>query len=149
MILLCRVATEFYAPDGTLIHKVGMKERLVPHEAPDNITIDPIFAMLVSDGTISYVSSKEELKKLEQMDPTAGIDASGKRIQPETTETDAVKTADDIADASGIAGNNGKSGTAGMTETTGTDEVGIASEAPASGKKETKPNSRTRKIVGE
>ena len=90
MILLCRVCAEFHSPDGTLLHRVGMKERLVPHEAPDTIQTDPLFALLVSDGSISAVSSKEEQKKLEQMDPTVGIDASGKRIQSETADPETV-----------------------------------------------------------
>ena len=146
MILLCRVCAEFYAPDGTLLHKVGMKERLVPHEAPDNITIDPLFAMLVSDGTISYVSSKEEQKKLEQMDPTAGIDASGKRIQQEPAGTDAAAEETENPDGDG---NTGAIGNAGTAEAAGTDQAGIATEASASGKKETKSAGRTRKTGGE
>ena len=147
MILLCRVCAEFYAPDGTLLHKVGMKERLVPHEAPDNITIDPLFTMLVSDGTISYVSSKEDQKKLEQMDPTAGIDASGKRIQPEMENSDAEAESAGYADKSENAGSTEKPGTAGMTEATGTDEADMTSEASV--KKETKTTGRTRKTGGE
>ena len=134
MILLCRVCAEFYAPDGTLLHKVGMKERLVPHEAPDNITIDPLFAMLVSDGTISYVSSKEEQKKLEQMDPTAGIDASGKRIHPEPAETESI-----VDSAETIS----------PDETIENKDADFASEASVSGKKETKSTGRTRKSGGE
>ena len=122
MILLCRVCAEFYAPDGTLLHKVGMKERLVPHEAPDNIVIDPLFDMLVSDGTISYVSSKEDQKKLEQMDPIAGIDASGKRIQPDTAETESIV---DSAETNG------------------------SEPASAQVKPEQKPTGRTRKTGGE
>ena len=146
MILLCRVCAEFRAPDGSLIHKVDSKLRLVPHEAPDSIQLDPLFDMLLVDGTLSYVSSKEDQKKLEQMDPTTGIDASGKRIQPETAETDATAEENENPDADG---NNGAIGNAGTAEAAGPNEAGIATETSASGKKETKSTGRARKTGGE
>ena len=135
MTILCRVCAEFRYPDGSLIHKVGPAERNMPHQAPDNISLDPLFALLESDGSLTAVTTKAEQKKLENMDPTAGVDASGKRIQPEPADPEsnavsAESTADNLAAKQ-------------ETKSTGTNT------ASASAKTEAKTTGRTRKTAGQ
>ena len=142
MILLCRVCAEFRDAEGTLLHKVGIRERNLPHQAPDNIVQDPLFGLLESDGTLTAVYTKEEQKKLENMDPTAGVDASGKRIPPVQPDPEPNGKVD-LSEIAGITG------TVGNAETAGTSETGTASETSASGKKETKSAGRARKTAGE
>ena len=114
MTILCRVCAEFRNPDGTLIHKVGTAERNVPHQAPDMIIRDPLFTLLESDGSLTAVTTKAEEKKLENTDPTAGVDASGKRLQPTSAKTES-----DVVFAEGSSAGDSPDPVKPETKTTG------------------------------
>ena len=59
--------------------------RLTFQEAPESIKEDPLFRMLVSDGSLEAAVTPERQKQLDA-DPLEGIDAEGKRAEPDAAE---------------------------------------------------------------
>ena len=88
MLILSRVCADFRAPTGAVIYRVTPSTRLTFQEAPDSIREDPLFRMLLDDGSIEVAASVVTRKNLEA-DPMKGADASGKRSSGRRT---AVKT---------------------------------------------------------
>ena len=97
MVIMSTVCAEFRDGYGNILHRIGPQERNKPHEAPDGLRKDPLFALLEQDGSLQAVYTKEEAKKLEKIDPTAGIDGAGKRIRKKA------EGGEDKSDAGGIA----------------------------------------------
>ena len=80
MYILSRVCADFHDRRGNLVHRIGRADLLKFHEVPDAIREDLLFRMLLNDGSIELPPKSEaELKRIEN-DPTAGTDASGRRI---------------------------------------------------------------------
>ena len=81
MLILARVCADFYDKNRNLLHRILPVHLGTFHEAPDSIRQDPLFQMLVDDGSIKYPADAAKDRALEQ-DPYAGADATGKDIRP-------------------------------------------------------------------
>ena len=81
MLLLSRVCAEFHNAKGEKIFSVRPAGLLSFQEAPDTIREDPLFQMLVNDGSIEAGVTEAEKHRLEN-DPRSGADPSGKAIRP-------------------------------------------------------------------
>ena len=79
MLILSRVGAEFHNAAGEVVFAVTPAVRDVFVEAPDAIREDPLFRMLINDGSLE-AAVPEERKKILENDPAAGHDASGKAI---------------------------------------------------------------------
>ena len=79
MLILSRVCAEFRDRAGTVVYRVTPESRLVFREAPDSIREDPLFRMLVNEGSLEAVSAAGQRKVLEA-DPLKGTDAAGRKI---------------------------------------------------------------------
>ena len=77
MLILSRVCAEFHDAKGTPLFSVTPSIREIFVEAPDAIREDPLFRMLVSDGSLE-AAVPEERKRILENDPSADHDASGK-----------------------------------------------------------------------
>lgn len=82
MMILSRVCVDFRDRHGKIIFRVPPSDLLLLREAPDEIRSDPIFDLLVSEGSMEVVVSADRRKALEN-DPIQNTDASGKRIVSE------------------------------------------------------------------
>ena len=82
MLIMSRVCVEFHNKKGEVVHTVTPATRLTFHEAPDSIQEDPIFRMLVDDGSLEAGVTSVR-KKLLENDPEVGTDAAGKKITAE------------------------------------------------------------------
>ena len=85
MLILSRVCAEFHNAAGEPVFAVTPAVRDVFVEAPDAIREDPLFRMLINDGSLE-AAVPEERKKILENDPAAGHDASGKAIPVPTEE---------------------------------------------------------------
>ena len=75
------VCADCYDKHRNLICKITRTDLHDYMTVPDSIQEDPLFQMLVNDGSIKYSPSGDRDKKLEQ-DPLAGMTAEGKEIKP-------------------------------------------------------------------
>ncbi len=82
MLILSRVCAEFHDARGAAVFAVTPMTRNIFVEAPDAIRGDPLFRMLLNDGSLE-AAVPEERKKVLEADPSAGHDASGKAIPDE------------------------------------------------------------------
>ena len=81
---------EFRDRAGKVIYTIRPHQLQVFADAPDEIREDPLFAMMVRDGTLQVPSTKEEMKLLEN-DPQAKLPEIEKiREQKEETAAAAV-----------------------------------------------------------
>ena len=78
MLILSRVCVDFHNKSGALVHRVTPANRLSFHEAPDSIQEDPLFRMLVSEGSLEASVTPVRRKELEA-DPLKDAEASGRR----------------------------------------------------------------------
>jgi hypothetical protein len=81
MLILARVCADFYDRKRNLIHRITQRDLGVFRDVPESIQQDPLFQMLVDDGSIKYPADAAKDRALEQ-DPYAGADATGKDIRP-------------------------------------------------------------------
>ena len=79
MLILSRVCAEFRDRTGAVVYHVTPSDRLTFREAPDSIRDDPLFQMLLSDGSLEAASTVARKKKLEA-EPLKGTDPSGKKV---------------------------------------------------------------------
>ncbi len=78
MTILSRVCAEFHDNAGTVLFTVAPGDLLKPlFDVPEGIRQDPLFDMMVADGSLDVVEKKEDLKRAEN-DPDK---------KPEKTET--------------------------------------------------------------
>ncbi len=78
MTILSRVCAEFHDNTGAVLFTVNPGDLLKPLDnVPEGIRQDPLFDMLVADGSLDVVEKKEDLKRAEN-DPDK---------KPEKTET--------------------------------------------------------------
>jgi hypothetical protein len=82
MIIISRVAAQFKDKTGVPIYTIGPADlNTILYNVPDAIRADPLYDLLVSDGSIETAETPVKKKALEQ-DPTAGIAADGKKEKP-------------------------------------------------------------------
>ena len=79
MLILARVCADFYDKNRNLLHRILPVHLGTFHEAPDSIKQDPLFQMLVDDGSIKYPADAAKDRALEQ-DPYAGTTPDGREI---------------------------------------------------------------------
>ena len=86
MTILSRVSAAFRDPKtGQTIYTITGDDLLAIREAPEAIRQDPLFQLLLEDGSIDIVTRESQKKALES-EPTAGTDASGKKLTKSTTK---------------------------------------------------------------
>ncbi len=78
MLILSRVCADFHNQKGELIHRVSAANRMSFHEAPEAIKEDPLFQMLVNEGSLEASVTPAQKKQLEA-DPQEGADAAGRK----------------------------------------------------------------------
>ena len=87
MLIISHVCAEFHDAKGTAVFSIPpsmINNTFI--NAPDFIQEDPLFRMLVQDGSIETSITEERKRSLEN-DPTEGLDAAGKAIHlPEKEE---------------------------------------------------------------
>jgi len=71
MLILSRVCAEFRDRAGVTTFTIRQRDLLTFLEAPEAIREDPLFDMLLQDGSIEAVRSVEQKKRLEK-DPRTG-----------------------------------------------------------------------------
>lgn len=81
MLILSRVCADFFNKKGELVHRVTPQNRLTFHDAPDAIREDPLFQMLVNEGSLEASVTPVRKKQLEA-NPLEGTDAAGKKPAP-------------------------------------------------------------------
>ena len=81
MLILARVCADFYDKNGVLLHRITQHDLGNFREAPDSIKQDPLFQMLVDDGSIKFPADATKDKALEQ-DPFAGTTPDGREKKP-------------------------------------------------------------------
>ena len=79
MLVLSRVCAEFHDHTGAVVYRVTPETRLTFREAPESIREDPLFRMLINDGSLEATVSAERQKQLEA-DPLDGTDAAGRKV---------------------------------------------------------------------
>jgi len=79
MLILARVCADFYDKNRNLLHRILPVHLGTFHEAPESIKQDPLFQMLVDDGSIKYPADAAKDRALEQ-DPYAGTTPDGREI---------------------------------------------------------------------
>ena len=65
MLILSRVCAEFHDKSGAVLFAIRPADRMSFIEAPESIRQDPLFDMLLSDGSLETPTSKADQKKLE------------------------------------------------------------------------------------
>ena len=95
MVILSRVCADFYDKNGVLLHRITRRDLGNFRIAPDSIKQDPLFQMLVDDGSIKYPADDAKDKALEQ-DPFAGVTADGKEIKQKVAPKTKAKTNSDF-----------------------------------------------------
>ena len=78
MLILSRVCAEFRNGTGAVVFRVTPSTRLTFQEAPEEIREDPLFQLLLKDGSVEAVVSAESRKALEA-EPMKGAEPSGRR----------------------------------------------------------------------
>ena len=89
MLILARVCADFYDKNRNLLHRITPRDLNLFREVPESIQQDPLFQMLVDDGSIKFPADAAKDKALEQ-DPFAGTTPDGREKRPSVeTETKA------------------------------------------------------------
>ena len=78
VLVLSRVCAEFHDHTGAVVHRVTPETRLTFREAPESIREDPLFQLLVNEGSLEAAVSPAQKKQLEA-DPLEGSDAAGRK----------------------------------------------------------------------
>ena len=78
--MLSRVCADFYDKKHHLILKITPRQLGLYFDAPDAIQEDPLYQMLLDDGSILLSDNSKKQKALEN-DPYAGATAEGKEVK--------------------------------------------------------------------
>ena len=81
MLILARVCADFYDKNRNLLHRITPRDLNLFREVPESVQQDPLFQMLVDDGSIKFPADAAKDKALEQ-DPFAGTTPDGREIKP-------------------------------------------------------------------
>ena len=90
MLVVPFACAEFHDKSGNVIHRIHAHELRNITEVPDAIVQDPLYALMVEEGSLKAPESKLDLKALEN-DPDAVIVKAEKRAKTAKTAK-AVKT---------------------------------------------------------
>ena len=82
MRIISYVCADLYDAARDQTFRIRPADRGVLMEVPDWISADPLFRMLVSDGSVRVAESRAEEKILEN-NPMAGITVEGKEMKAE------------------------------------------------------------------
>ena len=77
MRILSRVCADFYDKKRNLIHRIRREDLGIYCNVPDAIQEDPLYQMLVDDGSILLAETPAKQKAIEN-DPYAGATADGR-----------------------------------------------------------------------
>ena len=124
MLILSRVCAEFRDKSGQVLLTVTPDRLLSFIEAPEAVREDPLFSLLLSDGSLEAVRSVDQRKALEA-DPDEGMTAEGRK-----------------ASAVDDDGANAESRKASAVDADGTDAEGrkaLTTEKPAKGRRKAAP----------
>ena len=78
MLILSRVCAEFRDRSGAVIYRVTPETRLTFREAPEAIRQDPLFELLIREGSLEASMTPVQQKQLENS-PLEGADAAGRK----------------------------------------------------------------------
>ena len=110
MLILSRVCADFHDAHGNIVYSVTTATRNTFQHAPETIQEDPLFDLLIKEGSLEAGITQARQKQMEN-DPTAGHDATGKLIPPEMTsevvETDNASGADAGSTPASVATSSG------------------------------------------
>ena len=90
MLILARVCADFYDKNRNLLHRITPRDLNLFQDAPESIRQDPLFQMLVDDGSIKFPEDARTNRALEN-DPKAGITPDGREIKPKAEPKAPVK----------------------------------------------------------
>ena len=93
MFLLAHVCAEFRDRNGNTIFRVTREQLNSFLYAPDAIQEDPLFALLVADGSVVFPPKDEKERARLENEPMRGIDAAGKKIVREVLAEEPVEDA--------------------------------------------------------
>ena len=85
MLILSRVCAEFRDGHGKFIHRVTPVNKDSFHEAPESIVQDPLFQMLVNEGSLEANITPARKRALEN-NPSPEHDAAGRKLTAENKE---------------------------------------------------------------
>ena len=85
MLILSRVCAEFHDRQGLKLFSVTPDTRMTFLEAPESIKEDPLFRMLVSDGSLE-VSTGAVRRKMLENDPMAEPEPKKQSAKEETAK---------------------------------------------------------------
>ena len=87
-----RVCADFYDKNRNLKFRITREDLGTYVDAPDEIVQDPLYKMLLDDGSIKLAPENIKEKRALENDPMAGADATGKEIKPKTESRTPAKT---------------------------------------------------------
>lgn len=82
MRIVSRVAAAFCRPDRSIIFEVRPADILVILDAPDEIRNDPLFPLMVNEGSLQVITNIALQKELEA-DPVQGTGPDGRKPDPD------------------------------------------------------------------
>ena len=91
MLLIAHVAAEFRDRNGNTLYTIRGSQRNTFLAVPDTIRQDPLFDLLLQDGSIEIPETALKTAALEN-DPTEGITPDGKKAKVPVTETKSSKS---------------------------------------------------------
>ena len=91
MRILSRVCADFYDGNHNLIHRITRRDLGLYYDVPDAIRQDPLYQMLVDDGSILLAETSEKQKAFEN-DPYAGATADGRSTEAATVKAKSART---------------------------------------------------------
>ena len=104
MLIISRVCAEFHdQKTGETIFAINRANRLLLTEAPEAIRQDPLFQLLLDEGSLEAVVSAHQRMLLEN-DPLAGTDPSGKKLPTISNDVPIGNPNEEDADPAGSKG---------------------------------------------
>ncbi len=86
MLILSHVCVDFHDAAYNTIFRITPSQLNTLIEAPDAIRKDPLFDLMVAEGSLRANLSLSDRRQLEN-DPTVGVSADGKEAVPATADT--------------------------------------------------------------
>ena len=90
MLILSRVCAEFHDRTGRTVFQILPQNLLSFLEAPEAIREDPLFRLMLADGSLEAVTSVKQQRNLEA-DPLADTTPEGRKPRAKTAEAKAEK----------------------------------------------------------
>ena len=87
MEIVSHVCAEFRDRKGLILFSIGPTLINQTMVAPDAIREDPLFGLLVAEGSMKVFGSREDQREFEK-DPMKDIDATGKKKTTKTVKAD-------------------------------------------------------------